>query len=342
MSEELEGGSESAEGEAERSFDMESALESIATDLNFTEDADKPASFPAEPGAPPVETGSPDNSKAPETTPPGTPVQPETPPAVESAPPKTWRPEAAKSWDQVPAPAQAEILKREEDMFKGLETYKADATIGKVMKDIVAPYIPMLQAKNIDPVQQIRSLLHSHHTLEGGTIEQKTAVLHKLAEAYGVSLGEAPYMDPQVQTLNKTIDELRSRLDINDNRVAETVKANLKKEVDTFAQDPAHPYFDEVATDIATLIRTKAASNLDEAYEKAIWMNPGTRAKETARLTAEAATKAQETSAEKAKAAAKATSANVKTSKKSGSGTAPVGSMDDTLNETLGLIKSRA
>ena len=44
--------------------------------------------------------------------------------------PKTWRPEAAAKFATLPPEVQQEVLKREEDIFKGLEGYKADASIG--------------------------------------------------------------------------------------------------------------------------------------------------------------------------------------------------------------------
>jgi len=52
-------------------------------------------------------------------------------------------------------------------------------------------------------------------------------------------------------------------------------------EVNAFASDPAHPFFDEVADDIVAFVR--AGDSLSKAYEKAVWANPVTREKEIAR-----------------------------------------------------------
>ena len=44
------------------------------------------------------------------------------PPAQDSvAPPKTWRAEAAGMWAQLPPAVQQEVLKREADIFQGIE-----------------------------------------------------------------------------------------------------------------------------------------------------------------------------------------------------------------------------
>jgi S1-C subfamily serine protease len=58
-------------------------------------------------------------------------------------------------------------------------------------------------------------------------------------------------------------------------------KAAITKEVNAFATDPAHPFFDEVSDDIIAILKTGAS--LAEAYEKAVWANPVTRQKEIAR-----------------------------------------------------------
>lgn len=267
-----------------------------------------------------------------------------TPPAA-GAPqaPKTWRPEAAAKFATLPPEVQQEVLKREEDIFKGLEGYKADASIGKALKGIVQPYMHIFQAQGVDPMQQVSGLMRAHVALATGTPEQKQQFFQHLAKEYGVDLGaEAPYIDPQVSGLQKQLADLQSRLNGREQQEAAEARNKLQAEIDTFASDPAHQYFDEVANDIAGLLRSGAAKDLKDAYEKAIWANPITRAKEQARLTADAEAKAKAEAAEKAKQARKATGANVKSSAKAASGTAPLGSIDDTLNAALANIKSRA
>lgn len=275
-----------------------------------------------------------------------------TPPTKEGEPapaatglqaPKTWRPEAAAKFATLPPEVQQEVLKREEDIFKGLESYKADASIGKALKGVVQPYMQVFQSQGIDPMQQVSGLMRAHVALATGTPEQKQQFFQHLAKEYGVNLGEeAPYIDPQVAGLQKQLADLQSRLNGREQQEANEVRSKLQAELDTFASDPAHQYFDEVANDIAGLLRSGAAKDLKDAYDKAIWANPITRAKEQARLTADAETKAKAEVAERAKQARKATGANVKSSAKAASGTAPLGSIDDTLSVALANIKSRA
>jgi hypothetical protein len=92
---------------------------------------------------------------------------------------------------------------------------------------------------------------------------------------------------------------------------------------------------------MANLLKTEAASSLQQAYEMAVWNNPVTRAKEIDRLQSERDATLKAQNEEKLQAARKAQGANVDTSTKTRDGTVPVGSMDETLEETMAQIKSR-
>ena len=204
----------------------------------------------------------------------------------------------------------------------------------------------MLEAAGLNPLQQVEGLMKAHHLLATGTPQQKQALFERLAQDYGVQLSvspdsENPFIDPQVGALQSQLTALQSQLKEREAREAIAVRQTLQKEIDTFAADPAHVYFDEVATDIAGLLRSQAATTLEEAYEKAVWANPVTRAKEQARLTAESQAQAAKAAEAKAAEARKATAANVRAKPKAASATTPLGSIDDTLSEALSSIRSR-
>lgn len=342
-------------GTENEDFDVTSAVDSISADLFGGEEASpvevvekgedlhklaeddstEPTKSVEEPAETPA-TSEPTDEEPPAAT--------ETEPQL--APPKTWRPEAAAKWQTLPPEVQREVLKREDDIFRGIESYKADAEVGKSVQRILSPYMPMLQAAGLSPLDQVDGLMKAHHLLATGTPEQKSLLFQRLAQDYGVPLenlsGEPSFVDPQVAALQSQLAGLQSRLMEREAREANAARQALQEELNTFASDPAHQYFDEVAGDIAALLRAGAASSLADAYEKAVWINPATRAKEQARLTAESeASKAAEAK-RKIEEARKASSVNVTTRPKAVSAAAPVGSIDDTLNATLAAIRSRA
>ncbi len=330
----------------EDDFDISAAVDDIGSGLGFGEPSDE-GSDDVELDVTPLPEGSEaaDPQAAAGTA---TPAPASTTPATAAADeaPKTWRKEASAVWASLPSEAKAEILKRESDIFQGIESYKVDANFGKSIKSVVAPYEQILRENQMDPAQTIQSLMHAHHTFATGTPQAKTQLFLKMAQDYRIDLSqlgvEAPYIDPTVAHLQTQLQAVESRLLAAD-RAAQNEKLNsLTKQVEAFSSDPKNAYFNEVASELETLLRTDKTLSLEAAYEKAVWLNPVTRAKEIARTTAEASAKAAADAKAKVDAARKATAANVTTRAKSGSAAASLGSLDDTLSATLASIKARS
>lgn len=277
-------------------------------------------------------------------------VSEETPaaPAAEGAKPapRTWRPEAAAAWASLPPTVQEEVLKREEEIFRGIEQYKTHANYGREIQQAMAPYEPILQRFNATPAQAVSQLMGLQQVLLSGTAAEKRQLVEGVIRTYGIDMGqpgeEAPYTDPQVADLRAKLAAIESNQQRAEAEKQASIRATLKAELDAFATDPAHPYFDEVADDIGALLRGGGAKGLKDAYEKAVWANPVTRAKEQSRALAEAQAKDKKEAEERAAQARKATSANVRSNAKTVSSTAPLGSIDDTLAATLRDLKSRS
>ena len=261
--------------------------------------------------------------------------------------PKTWRKEAAELWTQLPAQVQAEIQKREDDMFRGLETYKTDANFGRSLRGALDPYMPVLQQYGIDPARQVSSLMNAHYTLALGTPQEKQALFQRLAQDYDIDLQSvadpagAPFVDPAVQALQSELRSVQSTLQAQTRATEQAKISDLTKQIETFAADPKNQYFDEVANDMVTLLQTGVVKTLEEAYDKAVWTNPATRAKVIEQQTAERIAKQREAAAKHAAKAKQASSVAIRPQARQASGTAPTGSMDDTLRETLAEITSR-
>lgn len=272
------------------------------------------------------------------------PTESETPVPAKPVAPQTWRGEAAALWDSLPETVQNEVLKREEDIFKGIEQYKGDAFLGKELKDILKPHMDMFQRYNVHPGNHIQQLLGFQRTLIEGTSEQKAQLLQKVASDYGVSLDgfEAPYTDPATEEMRKELTSLRSQFQVLTEAQQATRLQEVTQTVEKFATDTSKPYFTELINDMTELIQRGACKTLEEAYDTAVWRNPSTRLKEQSRLQTEAAEKLKKEAAEHAAKAAKTVAARVVPTSKTVSDTAPLGTMADTLAETLAKIQARS
>lgn len=263
-------------------------------------------------------------------------------PSSSTPAPDTWRPDAAKEWEKLPPVVQQEILKREKDITRGIEGYRHDATIGKHFQDILKPYVPLCQKQGVDPMQQVQYLMHAHQTLLTKDPAEKYEIFHQLAASYGIDLNApAPYVDPQLKAVQKELAEVKSRLNNADETAIESTVTAMRQELEAFASAPENEHFDLVIDDMTALIRAGKATNLREAYDQAIWLHPQVRSILLERQAAERDAARQQQEANRVKLVKKATGANVTTTVKNGSPAAPVGTMDDTLQETLAAIKAR-
>lgn len=258
--------------------------------------------------------------------------------------PKTWRKEAAAHWAALPPEVRAEVQKREEDMFRGLEQYKGDAAIGRAMAQVLQPHADLMRQHNVEPGPLINSLLHAQRTLSFGTPQQKAEFVQNLVQQYGIELpdpSQSAYVDPNVQRLQSEVQRLQSSVTAQQQATVQARITEQKTAIDAFAADPKNVHFDAALPDMVVLIEKGVCKTLPEAYERAVWMNPDLRQKEMARQQAEATAQKNAAAAAHAANARKATGANVKTTAKSGSAAAPLGSIDDTLNATLSSILNR-
>ena len=331
------GSSES--GEINAGFDMEAAADSIAADIfpeseaESTEDGEEGTDRPdAEYEKKPTQTTKP----AEEST------KQESEPV---AAPRTWRKEAAEAFAALPDVIKAEVLKREEDIHKGIGQYKEDATYAQRIKGMIQPYAETFRQAGVDPMVQVQDLLGAHITLSTKGPEERLQAFAQLANDYGVDLGElldvGTNTPPEVLSLRQELNSLKSTLANVSQTQLGAKQAEVAASVETFAKDPANQYFDEVANDIAVLLERGVVETLAEAYEKAVWMNPAVRAKENARQLEDTQAKAKEAATKKVAEAKKALAANVKSKARSGSATTPLGSIDDTLTETMANIRAR-
>ena len=192
--------------------------------------------------------------------------------------PKSWGKAGAAIWETVPAEARAMIQKREEDFHRGIAQYKQDADIGRTLSSVISPYMATINALQTTPEVAIKTLLNADHKLRYGNEEQKLQALAVIANDYGIDisklkpLSDLPAPDPQINLLNQRVSQLSSTIE-------EQQTIALNNEITRFANDSANPHFTTVRNIMADLLEMGKASDLKDAYEKAIWLHPEIRSK---------------------------------------------------------------
>lgn len=257
--------------------------------------------------------------------------------------PKSWKKEMHEHWGKVTPEAQAYIIEREEQLLNGFKQFSP-------LRDALQPHLDYLNKQNIQAPYAIDLLLKAHRMLTEGPLEQRQAYYKQLGQnlkivqeaAAQMQNGQAPApVDPTIQAMKQELDSLKAQLQERAQRELDAVKTEVQKELDAFAADTkAHPYFTEVATDIAAFV--SQGKSLQDAYDMAVWANPVTRAKEQARLLTEHDAQQKENARLSALPKKKAASVNLSSSGEGKAPTEPLGSLDDTIKSTMRELKQRA
>jgi hypothetical protein len=265
---------------------------------------------------------------------------------VVRAVPKSWKPEYHEAWGKLDPKVQEYVGQRENEMASGIESVKGDAAVGRTLKEVIAPYQPLLDSQGIrEPAQAVRALLNAHYQLSTADEAGRTALFASLAKQYHVDVAKlagaaTATIDPALREVTDRLNKVEGSLTAAQQAQVEGLRQQTSKEVEVFASDPTHPYFNEVADHIVLLLQDPRIS-LKDAYEQAVWANPATRAKEQARLQQEAEAKLRKDAEEAAAKARKAKGTDVRGKESSKSSTELLGTMEDTMRDTYREINSR-
>lgn len=211
------------------------------------------------------------------------PVAPE--PVVEEKPaidaPQAWTAEAKKDWATLPPHIQAEIIKRENDTHKMFTSREGELRLGREMKEVIDPFLPIIKEAGAEPKALIHDLLGTVNTLRNGTEEQKMMVMRNIADGYGIDLNKVlGYKNDPINQIYSELNGLKQQLNPESiiNQLQERQEsARIQSEVDAFAADPKNVHFEKVKPIMGQLISGGHAKTLQEAYDMACYADPSIR-----------------------------------------------------------------
>ncbi len=263
-------------------------------------------------------------------------------------PPSGWRANAKAKWDSIDPEIRAEIKKREQDAMNGANALKDRASQYDEIEQVMQPYQAIIQAEGGTPATVVNEMLRSAYILRQGDMSQKVEMVGRLAHQYGF-LNELRTMlvqgvmpqQPAGLTPQQVEQMVEQRLQERESNNATSTNQQAIVDFQSATNEDGslkYPYFDNVRHLMANVFETSAGDmTLEEAYERAIWADPETRAVLQQQSAAEDQAKAR---VEKAK---KADTVNLrKRASHDSQQPKPTGSIDDTLNETMEEIRRRS
>lgn len=192
-------------------------------------------------------------------------------------PPASWKKDYHEPWNTVDDRVKEYVWTREEQMRKGVEPLLSKAQYADAMQAALDPYMNTIQGLGLKPEQAIGALAQADHVLRTAPPEQKVQYLMQLAQQYGINLNgaqqSAPAVDPNFYALQNELNSVRGEV-LNWKQQQEAAQNQaLLGEINNFSQKAEH--FEEVRPTMIQLLQSGMAESLEEAYDKAIRLDPG-------------------------------------------------------------------
>lgn len=203
-----------------------------------------------------------------------------------------------EKWKDLPPDVQAELAKREDDIHKAMTRHDGDLQLGREIKEVVTPYMPLLRSYGVAPKDAIGDMMNTYHILYQGTPAQKASLIRETIRQHGIDIGqitaEQTAVNPELEALRQEIYQLRQQANpeiIKKTLQEEMEQSSIQSEVNAFASDPANLHYETVKPLMASLLGTGAASSMKEAYEMACKAHPAVSSTIEAQRQAAAETK---------------------------------------------------
>jgi hypothetical protein len=199
--------------------------------------------------------------------------------------PKSLKKELAdKHWATLAPELQDALLQRDADYEKGIEGYRTSAERGQAFEKIVSPYMATIQSLGATPEQAVGELLRSDYILRSGSPQQKMQMMAQIFRDYAIDPMQtfnylqngAPQIDPAIAPVYQELQTLRQQQERLVREQQERENQALTSEIERAKVGKEH--FDAVRDDMAALLQAGRATDLDDAYDKAIWARPDLRA----------------------------------------------------------------
>jgi hypothetical protein len=202
-------------------------------------------------------------------------------PPVWRRPPASWRKDFHDVWQKADPKMQEYAWQREEQMRAGVEPLLAKAQFADTMQEAIEPYLPTIQGMGLTPEKAVSALMQADYTLRTAPPQQKMQLFAQLAQSYGINLGAmganpqaAPQnsVDPLVWQLQNELNNVRGEVMGWKQQQEMQQNQQLLGEINQFSLKADH--FEEARPTMIQLLQSGMAETLEQAYDKAIRLNP--------------------------------------------------------------------
>jgi hypothetical protein len=232
-------------------------------------------------------------------------------------PPQSWKKEYHDAWLKADPRLQEYAYQREEQMRAGVEPLRSKAEFADAMNEAIAPYLDTIRGLGIEAPQAVRALMEADNILRNSSPQDRLNYFHSLARSYGIDLSaqgqsapQAP-VDPNFVALQNELIKIRGEVTGWKQAQEEAQNAILLDEVHQFSTKAEH--FEAARPTMIQLLQSGVATTLQDAYDKALRLDPELFAA-SQQATQAAAMADRKATADRAAKAARAAAVSVRSS----------------------------
>jgi hypothetical protein len=207
-------------------------------------------------------------------------------------PPQSWKKEAKGEWNNLPLHIRQEVHKREAEITRVLNQTAPDRQLAEQFKQTVQPFMARIQANGVNPLQAVEGLFKADYMLATANKADRAKYMADLIKQYDVDIealdnalvGAAQpqsQQSPDIAALvQQQLQQALAPIMQREQAQREQAQQQVTQTVEQMVLNPDYPYFDDVREDMADIIEINAkrgvAISLEEAYSRAVRMNPET------------------------------------------------------------------
>lgn len=206
--------------------------------------------------------------------------------------PASWKPAVREHWKGLPKDVKEEVLRREQEISRGLQQASGHRKVAEEYVATVRPYESMIRAAGASPSQAIDAMFQSAHKLTFGNPSQKAQVVKDIIQNYSVDIetldnvladievpddvnaGLLRHLDERLAPVTNFMKSMQTQEQTEAQRIQEQVDNELTK----FASDLKNEFYEDVREDMADIMELGAKRGrnvtLQEAYNQACQLNP--------------------------------------------------------------------
>lgn len=219
-------------------------------------------------------------------------------PSTAPEPPTSWSADAKAEWLKLSPALQQAVIKRETEINEGGRRWSEEKRAVETMLD---PIRQQAQRTGLSFDEGFKRLVSMSEWME----RDPSAAIRALAQSYGVNLAQPqtgmqpppvvpqpPQQQPVAQPSlrdDPVVQQLTAQLSSLKEMVAQQHRSEAESSIQSFATAQGHEHFEAVKASMGQLIGTGQATDLQDAYDKAIWLDPTIRSSLIAAQTAKAA-----------------------------------------------------